>query len=83
MSHHDSSLSFDEGKQCLNRIRLTVDGNRNALGKDKAIFALETRNFTQGLDFEVLGGNTFVRLSVYDLKIEVICLRNGVNSNRA
>lgn len=57
--------------------KLTVDGDSNALRKDKSIFTLEGRNFSEGVDLEVLSAHTLGRHLSDNLDIKTVRLSNS------
>ncbi len=61
----------------------TVDGDGHAFGQDISIFALEGRNLSQWVDFQIVGRGIRARLVLDELKLNIIGLCDGENWNSA
>lgn len=61
----------------------TVDGNGNALGENVAVGALESRDLSELVQLEVLSRDTLGRLSVDNLKIELVGLCDSAQGGGA
>ena len=62
---------------------LTVDGDGDALVESVTISADKGWDLPKLVDLEVLGGDTFRRLGLNDLEVNVVCLGNCTNSSGA
>jgi alanine-alpha-ketoisovalerate/valine-pyruvate aminotransferase len=67
----------------MSGVALTVDGDGNALREDKAVSALEGGNLAELVELQVLGRDTLRRLSLDELNVEAILLRDGQERGRA
>jgi hypothetical protein len=56
---------------------LTVDSNSHALSQDIAISALECGDLAELVELQVLSGDTLSRLSMDQLDVEIVRLRNS------
>lgn len=60
-----------------NVVALTVDSDGNALGEDEAVGALEGGNLAELVELQVLGRHTLGGLSLNELDVEAVLLRDG------
>jgi len=58
-------------------VALTVDSDGDALGEDKAVSALEGRDLAELVELQVVLRDTLGWLSVDELDVEAILLRDG------
>lgn len=61
----------------------TVDGNGNAFMESVAISTDEGGNLSELVDLEVVGRNTLCRLSLDNLEVNVVGLRDCANGSGA
>lgn len=64
-------------------LRLTVDGDGNALAQDVAVSALESGDLAELVQLAVVVRDALGRLSVNLLKLEVVGLGDGIDGRGA
>jgi hypothetical protein len=63
-------------------VALTVDSDGDALGEDKAVSALEGRDLAELVELQVVLRDALGWLSVDELNVEAILLRDGQEGGR-
>jgi hypothetical protein len=61
----------------------TVDGDSNALVENVAISSNKGWDLSELVDLEVVGRDTLRRLSLNDLEVNIVCLRNSADGSGA
>lgn len=62
-------------------VRRTVDGDGESLVENVTVGTLKGRNLSKSVELEVLGWDSLGRFGVNDLKVDVVCLCNCLDSN--